>query len=179
MLGSVQKKRFKSALIGSTAKFKFVISQVPIQQLYALPYDRWEGYAAERNEILNFIRSNRVSNVVFLSTDIHANLINEVFIDRFRDRATIAQEFVTGPVAEDTLQASIQAQNFGPLPLVAFKALLTTVGVNCRNLDTYSFGLVEVNGATGTASVTLNDQRGAPIRDELLSSMVCAKTLGP
>ena len=58
LLGSVQKQLFKAALLDSTATFKFVINQVPIQQLYAVPYDRWEGYGAERAEILNFIRDN-------------------------------------------------------------------------------------------------------------------------
>jgi phosphodiesterase/alkaline phosphatase D-like protein len=43
MLGPVQKAAFKAALLASTAKFKFVINEVPIQQFYALPYDRWEG----------------------------------------------------------------------------------------------------------------------------------------
>ena len=31
-----------------TARFKVMINEVPIQQFYALPYDRWEGYEAER-----------------------------------------------------------------------------------------------------------------------------------
>jgi alkaline phosphatase D len=179
MLGSAQKERFKATLISSTAKFKFVVSQVPIQQFYAMPYDRWEGYAAERNELLNFIRSNRVANVVFLSTDIHANLINEVFIDRFTDGQTVAQEFVTGPIAEDTLQASILAGGFGPLPLLGLNTLLTTAGVDCRNLDKYSFGVIEVDAATGTASIALRDEAGGPIRDQLIPAVTCAKTLGP
>jgi PhoD-like phosphatase len=62
----------------------------------AQPYDRGEGYAAERKEILDFIRSHRIENVVFLTTDIHANLINQAFVDRFADPQPIAQEFTSG-----------------------------------------------------------------------------------
>ena len=34
-----------------------IINEVPIQQYYALPYDRWEGYAAERRKLLTFLRT--------------------------------------------------------------------------------------------------------------------------
>jgi hypothetical protein len=52
--------------------------------LIFLPYDRWEGYAAERTEMLEFIRNpdgntmtdDHLKNVVFLSTDIHAAIYN-------------------------------------------------------------------------------------------------------
>ena len=71
---------------------------VSIQQTFALPYDGWEGYGAERKEILNFIRDNAIKNVIFLTTDLHLNLMNEVFIDRFADPAPIAYEVVTGPI---------------------------------------------------------------------------------
>src|SRR6266498_2776799 len=84
-LGPVQKQALKGALLNSTAKFKFVINGDPIQQFWALPYDRWEGYAAERNELLNFIKDNNISNVVFLTTDSHASYQNEVFRDRFEN----------------------------------------------------------------------------------------------
>ena len=73
----------KDALLISNAKFKFVISSVSIQQTFALPYDDWEGYGAERSEILDFIRNNGIKNVIFMTTDLHLNLMNEVFIDRF------------------------------------------------------------------------------------------------
>jgi uncharacterized protein YjiK/phosphodiesterase/alkaline phosphatase D-like protein len=37
------------------------------------------GYRAERNDLLKFIADNRITNVVFLSTDDHQNRINEVY----------------------------------------------------------------------------------------------------
>lgn len=85
LLGSLQKAVLKAVLLRSKARFKFILNQVPIQQFYAQPYDRWEGYGAERNEILRFIREHHLKNVIFLTTDTHANLINQVFIDQFTD----------------------------------------------------------------------------------------------
>ena len=51
MLGPTQKWLLEQGLLRSTARFKVVMSEVPIQQEYVDPYDRWEGYAAERSDI--------------------------------------------------------------------------------------------------------------------------------
>lgn len=37
------------------------------------------GYRAERNDLLKFIADNKITNVVFLSTDDHQNRINELY----------------------------------------------------------------------------------------------------
>ena len=68
----------------STAKWKFIMNGPVITGLLFLPYDRWEGYAAERTEMLEFIRNpdgntmtdDHLKNVVVLSTDIHAAIYN-------------------------------------------------------------------------------------------------------
>lgn len=178
MIGDVQKAVLKAILRHSGAKFKFVINELAIQQFYALPYDRWEGYGAERNEILNFIRDNEIDNVVFLTTDNHANLINEVFIDNFADPEPIADEFITGPIATNTLEVSILA-GFGAEGLAAFNQVLTLVGVDCRDLNAYSYGLVEVDAAAGTATVTLKDDSGATLTNTVAPAVPCSRTIGP
>ena len=43
-------RRSRRAIRGSTATWKVIVNEVPIQQFYALPYDRWEGYEAERDQ---------------------------------------------------------------------------------------------------------------------------------
>jgi alkaline phosphatase D len=103
MLGAAQYAAFTRAIRASTATWKVIVNEVPIQQYYALPYDRWEGYAAERERLLRFLQTN-VQNVVFLTTDTHANLVNEV---RHRTLGGAPQgsgmwEVVTGPVATNT-----------------------------------------------------------------------------
>ena len=56
-------RRSRTALLNSTAKYKLVINEYPIQQEWALPYDRWEGFGAERTELLNYIQNNGIDNV--------------------------------------------------------------------------------------------------------------------
>jgi phosphodiesterase/alkaline phosphatase D-like protein len=178
LLGGVQKQLFKNALLNSAAKFKFIINEVPIQQLYALPYDRWEGYGAERAEILNFIRGNNIRNVIFLTTDLHANGINQVFIDNFADPTPIADEFLTGPVATNTLQEFIISR-FGATGLTAINSLINIVGVDCHHLDAFSYGVVDVDASAGTATITLKDDTGAVLVDQQNPTVQCVKTIGP
>jgi alkaline phosphatase D len=77
-LGGPQLQRFLNAVDSSTATWKVVMNELPIQQFYAFPYDRWEGYAYERIRLLNGLQSRNVDNLVFLSTDVHAALANVV-----------------------------------------------------------------------------------------------------
>ena len=75
-LGASQLNRFTEAIGRSKATFKVVMNELPIQQIYADPYDRWEGYEAERLKVVEFLRT-KVRNVVFLTADVHANLVND------------------------------------------------------------------------------------------------------
>ena len=178
LLGPVQKALFKEVLRTSNATFKFVINEVPIQQSWVLPYDRWEGYAAERVEMLHFLRDHNIQNVIFLTTDTHANVINEVFVDRFAEPAPLSHEFVTGPIATTTLAQEILVQ-FGPFLEADVHKLLTLAGVECRDLDVNSYGVVEIDATARTATITLKDQAGAVVHDQLNPAVVCQKTVGP
>jgi alkaline phosphatase D len=179
MLGPVQKAALKGALLNSTAKFKFIINEVPIQQFYALPYDRWEGYAPERTELLNFIRNRNIKNVVFLTTDTHATLLNEVFKDQDSAPTPISYEAVTGPIATKTFANEVR--DFGGNgALIGVNFLLNHVGEDCRDLDTNSYALVRFDDAAGTTQVTSKDATGAPVHDRGDPSRpACTKTLGP
>lgn len=175
MLGAAQKAAFKDALQNSSARFKFIINQVPIQQYYLGPYDRWEGYAAERQEILNFIRSQQISNVIFLSGDAHMNLMNDVYIDKFTDPAPIAYEVITGPVAALTMEEAL-TRFIGPDAVTQMHAALSLIGVDCRDLDAYSYGVVDVEA--GKATITLRDDTGQAINDQLSPSISCVRVFG-
>lgn len=87
MLGPTQKAWLKDELEASTATFKFVVSSIPL--LPPSRPDSWSGYATERRELLDFIRRERIRNVVVLSADIHMALDYE---------ANGVQEYVAGPI---------------------------------------------------------------------------------
>lgn len=77
-----QMEWFKNGLLESTSHFKVVANSVPIAHYgglwdFALN-DRWEGYKAQRTEILNFIVNNNIKNVVWLSGDFHTGSVAPV-----------------------------------------------------------------------------------------------------
>jgi len=170
MLGAGQYAAFTRAIKASKATFKVIVNEVPIQQYYDLPYDRWEGYAAERERLLRFLQAN-VSNVVFLTTDQHANLVNEV---RFQTlggplESSGIWEAVTGPVATNTFAKEIDGFLGTPGAGTAIGALFFKppppqgMGMRCAALDVYSYAEVMVTASALT--VALRDARGSPVQE--------------
>jgi alkaline phosphatase D len=168
MLGARQFAAFTKAIKASKATWKVVVNEVPIQQFYALPYDRWEGYAAERERLLRFLQAN-VKNVVFLTTDTHANLVNEV---RYKTLGGAPEssgiwEVVTGPVATNTFAKEIDAYLGQKGAGTAIGALFfmppppNGIGMRCAALDTYSYAEVAVTARRFT--VALKDAKGQPV----------------
>jgi len=172
MLGARQYAAFTRAIRASTATWKVVVNEVPIQQFYALPYDRWEGYAAERDRLLRFLKAN-VKNVLFLTTDTHANFVNEVRLSTLEPGGPVGTgifEVVTGPVATNTQNAEVdevlgQAGSGTAIASLFYKpAPPLGVGMACASGNVYSYAEVKV---TGTAiTVTPKDAQGRLVREE-------------
>ncbi|MDB9469060.1 phytase, partial [Dolichospermum circinale] len=108
MLGRVQLADLKRDLLQSqlnNTTWKFIIVPEPIQNLgVAIASDRFEGYAAERTEILKFINDNKITNVVFVTADFHGTLVNNLTYQTAPGTAQIptgAWEIITGSVAYD------------------------------------------------------------------------------
>ena len=114
MLGRAQMDCLKNDLFGSQQDgitWKFVIIPEPIQNFGIIgAEDRFEGYAAERTELLKFIHENTIENVVFIAADFHGTIVNnlayqELLTEAAEDAVVIesvpisAFEVVTGPVA--------------------------------------------------------------------------------
>lgn len=108
MLGKRQVADLKADLLSAEQNdvtWKFIAVPEPMQNLGVVGAgDRFEGYAAERTEILKFIDDNKIDNVVFLSADIHGTLVNNLTyqLTPFSEqKATNAFEITTGSVAYD------------------------------------------------------------------------------
>jgi phosphodiesterase/alkaline phosphatase D-like protein len=172
-LGASQLSDFERRLKGSKAKFKIVMNETPIQQFYALPYDRWEGYEAERQSLLKYIQAN-VKNVVFLTTDTHANLYNEVRLATFPEEGgpinTGINEMVTGPVATMTFAKEIDGaagrQGAGDLITSAFfkQPLPDGVAMRCASTDVFSY--TEVKVTSKALTLTPKDLNGKLVREK-------------
>ena len=89
-------ERFKDAIANSDARFKVIMNELPIQQYYILPYDRWEGYEAERQEMLSFLRDRGIKNTIFLTTDVHATLVNDARFQTLESGGPREQSFLPG-----------------------------------------------------------------------------------
>lgn len=171
MLGQHQREVFEKAIKSSTATFKVVMNEVPIQQFYALPYDRWEGYAAERTQLLTFLKEN-VKNVVFLTTDVHANMVNDARLQTLGPGGPIntgITEITTGPVATKTYAGEINGTVGSLSAATAIRAFFfnapppTGVGMQCSGLDQFSYA--EVAASRSALTVNLKDIEGKPVQN--------------
>lgn len=71
----------KQGLETSTAVFKLVLTSVPITNFPAAASgeaDKWEGYPAQRDEILDFVETKAIPGVWWLSGDLHFGCIGAV-----------------------------------------------------------------------------------------------------
>jgi phosphodiesterase/alkaline phosphatase D-like protein len=184
-LGKPQLQRFLHAVEHSKAKWKVVMNEDPIQQFYGLPFDRWEGYAHERLQLLNALQSHDVNHLVFLTTDTHAAFANVV---RERTLAndvapanapmtapsdTPYQDFIIGPVATKPFWQEIDDATGGTgngelLSQVFFKAQPTGPapngpGMACAQGGENSYG--EVTVKNGTLKVAYKDENGTTVKD--------------
>jgi phosphodiesterase/alkaline phosphatase D-like protein len=168
LLGAEQKQWLKDQLAASTATWKIVANPVPVQSLLVSPYDRWEGYAAERREILEFIRDEAIDNVVFLATDFHANIFGPVRIDPFDSTPPVAYEAVTGPIATAPLQQEIVSA-VGEGTAGVLGAFFTgVIGVDCAELDSFAYSVVEADAES--MRITAKDDSGEVLCDETLEA---------
>jgi phosphodiesterase/alkaline phosphatase D-like protein len=114
LLGRAQIDCLKNDLLDSQQDgitWKFVAIPEPIQNFGIIhAEDRFEGYAAERTELLKFIHDNNIENVVFIAADFHGTIVNNLAYQELQtegtDGAVIVEstpigafEVVTGPVA--------------------------------------------------------------------------------
>jgi alkaline phosphatase D len=136
MLGAVQLAWFEQALLAAQrrgAVWKAVVISSPIQELGRASqvgedldsYKGWAGnYRCERSRILRFIDENAIDNVVFLTTDYHMTIVNNLFYEvrpgepgSPRKPARNAFEVMTGPlgaIAGWPLRSRIAAAKLPP-----------------------------------------------------------------
>ena len=71
-----QREWLLNGLKHSNAKWKFIVSPVIFNPTTKVN-DGWGAYPDERKMILNFIRDNKIANVIVLSGDLHAGAIDD------------------------------------------------------------------------------------------------------
>jgi phosphodiesterase/alkaline phosphatase D-like protein len=167
MLGTRQYDAFTTAIKNSKAKWKVIVNEVPIMEFGINPYDDWEGYEAEREKLLTFLKNN-VKNVAVVTTDFHTNWVNDARIKTWpEDGGPIPsgiKEFIAGGVADDLFGNEIDdvAGKDGTWPLVDGAYLLRQPpdgpGMECSNMVTY--GYVQLEASAKSLKVVLKDNKG-------------------
>lgn len=179
-LGKPQLNRFLNDVESSNARWKVVMNETPIQQFYGLPYDRWEGYAYERVQLLKALEAANVNNLVFLTTDTHAAFANVVRLRTLdgdvapsnapaNPTDTPYNDFIIGPVATNPFWHEIDDVTGDPgsgqlLSQVFFKPPPPQgVGMACAQGDQNSYA--EVTVKQGTLTVAYKQADGSPVTD--------------
>jgi alkaline phosphatase D len=105
LLGQTQKDWLKDELLNSGAQWNILGQQVMMAPLLAFGVpvnaDQWDGYQAERTELLNYIVNNDIENVVVLTGDIHTSWAMDVPVSGYvasTGENSAAVEFVTTSV---------------------------------------------------------------------------------
>jgi alkaline phosphatase D len=82
ILGDQQFDWLKQNLSGSTKQWKVLGQQVMIAPLEAagtpVNADQWDGYRADRLELMNYVLDSNITDVVALTGDIHTSWANDV-----------------------------------------------------------------------------------------------------
>lgn len=82
-LSRMQMDWIKERLATSSARFKIILNSVPITDLSAIfgqgaRDDRWEGFPAQRAELLGFIEEADIEGVLWVSGDVHYAQVGRV-----------------------------------------------------------------------------------------------------
>lgn len=148
MLGTQQKKWFLDALKRSKATFKIVATSVPF---HGASPDAWGNYKTERDEIIDFLKREKISNVVMISADYH-------FARDWSNRRTGIHEFMVGPLA-------------------SFRAFDRTPEIRERHSkgphfvfgDDFNFGLLAYDAASNSLRVSYQDSNGKLLFTTIIS----------
>ena len=165
MLGAAQLADLKAALLASDATFKIIVNNVPLSSLFVTPYDRWEGYLAERQDLLDFVAANLdPDRTLVLTTDFHTNLAI---------RRPELTEVVVGPIGQTTFGQSVAGildglglpPNLLPVFLQLFDGVVD-LGNGAGSVvgsapDAFSYARVDVTDGPGGPTLTLT-ARGNP-----------------
>lgn len=132
LLGSAQKSWLKDGLRGSRATWKLIGNPTMIMALdapqgFPINKDQWDGYGAERTELLSFIRDQRIADVSFITGDIHTFFAGEVHVDGRTQGPSLATEFVGGSISSLGVPESVAGATGTPLPPSVVLALTQNV----------------------------------------------------
>jgi alkaline phosphatase D len=119
-LGEAQLAWLKAGLKASTARWRLIGNQQMIMPFEVAPgekveVDSWQGYTHQRTDLLTHIQDQQISDVVFLTGDIHTFFAGEVLRDG-RTGPAVASELVGGSTTSPGTAQTLAHTAGGVLP---------------------------------------------------------------
>lgn len=171
MLGTKQKAWWKSTMKRSDATWKVWGNEVPltrmaVQQLPGQPFDRlvtadaWDGYPTERKELMTYLRTENIKNVVVLTGDIHAAFAGTI-VDDFdapaASRQTVACELIAPGISSNSLFSFFEgASRIVPAALRQLLVVDASSAGFSKFTENMNLWLLKGTAAAGTFAATKN-----------------------
>ncbi len=171
-LGRQQLNWLKNSLAGSDATWKLIGNQLMIMGLDFPPTsplnkDSWDGYGAERLELMTFIRDRGIQDVSFLTGDIHTFFAGNVGLNG-RGPNSLATEFVCGSITSLGLGHVVEDLIGAPVPPDVLTTGLGVLNPHLRYAEAKSNGYAVVEANAGQLEVAFKavgtQTRGARAR---------------
>lgn len=161
LLGAEQKQWLKTGMQASSARWKFLGQQVMFGQLNlvellevnvldqallgnvaALNMDQWDGYNAERDELIDFIADENISDVVVLTGDIHTSWAMEIY----KNPAILTGDIQEPSRAVEFVCPSVTSDGFpeGSSAILSPLIPLANPHIKYSELETHGFVLFDV-----------------------------------
>ncbi|MER7457696.1 alkaline phosphatase D family protein [Micromonospora sp. NPDC126480] len=166
--GEAQMAWLKAGLAASDARWKLVGNPVmisrldvgalpawllgPLGTLLGIPQnggvlntDQWDGYNADRNELVDHLRASGTRDVVFLTGDIHTSWANEVTTKATGGSNPAAAEFVVPSVTSDNVNDFLGLPAGNALSALGAGLIRSTnPHVRWTELDGHGYGVLDV-----------------------------------
>jgi alkaline phosphatase/alkaline phosphatase D len=163
--GDDQMRWLRDGLSGSGARWKLVGNPVMISRLdvgtlpawllgplaallgvpqngFAANADQWDGYNADRDELVNHLRATGTRDVVFLTGDIHTSWANELVTRATGSANPAAAEFVVPSVTSDNLNDFLGTSLLSGVAAGLIRA--SNHHVKWTELDGHGYGVLDV-----------------------------------
>lgn len=153
LLGARQKRWLKQRLERSPAAWKLLGNSVMMMSLDfapGVPFNpgQWDGFTAERRELMEHVLARRIDGVAVLSGDIHTFFAGQVTTSGRSDAPAAATEFVGGSISSEGISQGVAAAMGLPkdsdfVPLVTDRIESTNPHIDYVDTERRGYGVLE------------------------------------
>lgn len=157
-IGADQMDWLKAGLAASPCRFKLILNSVPICDYTAIfgtveAEDRWQGFGAQRAEILSWIADGGISGVLWVAGDVHHAMLNH------------PDPPGTGPGGE---QWEVACGPAGSTPNAIVEAFTDTTGQFPILFADWNWTELVLDPGAGTISITFYGDDGGVLASQVI-----------